>query len=382
MSVRCCPTRYCGRKSATLTAASICQIGMILGHERPLSEVEVRDASLIQAVRAHVLDAYQFTRFAAIGFTIVLPWLGAASATDTVGLGRALGLGGLAIAFHLYAYVLNDVIDLDFDRAEPLRAADPLVRGLVSRGTALAIALAQVPVAFAGARMLGGGRVALGALTAALVGMGAYNLLGKRTGAPLATDLVQGLSWGCLVITGAALAPGTPSCLTSALVITVTVYIVFINGVHGALRDLGSDLAGGAHTMAIVLGARPAGVNALDVPLALRSYALALQLLLVGAVAVVTEAAWPRYTPSWRWLVVVSIAGASCAALALLAAAVRRVHDKWGFVALGMVHLVLSLATLIVPLVPLMSGSMRVLVVAAYICPIAAMLARYGVRWG
>jgi 4-hydroxybenzoate polyprenyltransferase len=355
---------------------------MMASRSNDSSVLTVPRVTVISTMRALVLDAYQFTRFAAIGFTIMLPLFGAASVTDGVKPLRILGLCALAVAFHLYAYVLNDVIDLEFDRLEPLRAADPLVRGLVSRGAALAIALAQVPIAFATVIALGGKERALGPLTVGLLGMTAYNLFGKRTGVPLVTDVVQGISWGCLVIIGAVLATGASNRLTIAVVGTVTVYIVFINGVHGALRDLGSDLAGGAHTMAIALGARPVGEASVEVPPALRSYVLVLQVVLLGAVGMTTATAWTRYTSSWRLLVATGLGVMSCGTIVLLAAAVRRVHDKWSFVTVGMVHLVVSLAVLILPLLPLMSSPMRLLVVAAYIAPITAMLARYGVRWG
>ena len=224
----------------------------------------------------------QFIRFPAFGFTAMLPLLGAATVTRQLASHQTLGLLGVALAFHGFSYVLNDVIDLPLDRTQSLRAEAPLVRGLIRPGTALAFALLQAPAAFVITAWLGGESSAYLALGAAFVLMAVYDALGKRTTFPPATDLIQGVAWGALVFYGASMASASPTTLTVYLFAFVVVYIVMLNGVHASLRDLANDLARGMRSTAILLGARPRGAGQLAIPRRLRLYAWALQAASVG----------------------------------------------------------------------------------------------------
>ncbi|NTU85807.1 MAG: hypothetical protein HGA45_41835, partial [Chloroflexales bacterium] len=83
-------------------------------------------------MRQIILDIYRFFRVSAFGATAVLPILGAASVDPGLAGRRAAELLGVAAAFHAFAYIDNDICDLEVDRTQPLRAAYPLVRGAVS----------------------------------------------------------------------------------------------------------------------------------------------------------------------------------------------------------------------------------------------------------
>jgi 4-hydroxybenzoate polyprenyltransferase len=164
----------------------------------------------------------------------------------------------VAVAFHVYAFVLNDVIDLPIDRTQPRRLRDPLVRGAIRPSQALALALIQPALAILLTVWLGGGLRELGILAVAFGAMGAYNFWGKRCPAPPVTDFVQGLAWGCLPIYAAYVLGAVPNRLTWMVAAYAVGYTLFMNGVHGGLRDLRNDLGQGAQTTAIFLGARPA----------------------------------------------------------------------------------------------------------------------------
>ncbi|MEI7772600.1 MAG: UbiA prenyltransferase family protein, partial [Chloroflexales bacterium] len=210
-----------------------------------------------------LLDAYRFFRFSAFGATAALPLLGAGSAAPQLGVRRVLGLLGVAAAFHAFAYVHNDVCDLEIDRTQPLRADYPLVRGDIAPQAALGIALACVPAAFLIDHWMQPGGSGHLHLAGAFVLMAAYNRWGKTCPFPPLTDLVQGAGWALLIAYGAAASGQPANGLTRALIAYELLLILMVNGVHGALRDLGNDRERGAHTTAIMLGAEetPAGLR-------------------------------------------------------------------------------------------------------------------------
>src|SRR5690349_8948430 len=74
---------------------------------------------------------HTFTRFPVMGVSALLPLLGAASVDPHPSLAPILGLLGVAVAYHNFAYIFNDVVDRPVDLTEPLRAQCPLVRGTV-----------------------------------------------------------------------------------------------------------------------------------------------------------------------------------------------------------------------------------------------------------
>ena len=88
--------------------------------------------------------------------------------------------------------------------------------------------------------------------------MAAYNLWGKRCPVPPLTDLVQGIAWGSLAIYAAYVLGAAPVPMTWMVAAYAVGYTLFMNGVHGGLRDLVNDVGRGARTTAIFLGARPA----------------------------------------------------------------------------------------------------------------------------
>lgn len=226
------------------------------------------------------LNTFQeFIRLPAFGFTVMLPLLGADTARQALTAHQVLGIIGVALAFHSFGYVLNDVIDLPVDRTQALRIDAPMVRGLIRPGQALAFALFQIPVALVLTAWIGGGCESFMVLITGYVMTAIYDCWGKRFAFPPITDVIQGMAWGALVFLGASLGPGSITNLTVHLFAFVVVYIVLINGVHGSLRDCANDLARGSRTTAILLGARPGPDETLFIPLRLKLYALALQAL-------------------------------------------------------------------------------------------------------
>jgi 4-hydroxybenzoate polyprenyltransferase len=320
---------------------------------------------------AGTVTAGAFIRCSALGVTVFFLLLGAASAgaSPDTGARPPLALAVVALAFHVYAYVGNDVVDLPIDRTAPARGRGPLVRGTVRPGTAAVVAAVQVPVAAVAAGW-GGGTAAVLALLAACLLMLVYNLWGKRTPVPQATDLVQGLGWAALTLTGAFIA-GRPGPATGWLLAFITFYIVLANGVHGSIRDVRNDLRHQVRSTAILLGTRPGPGRSLTVPAVVARYAYTLQALLTClALAAPIARHERRHTALGTTALTLAVAALVCVAgFAVLRAALRCTADERLLWAAGALHLIV---TLLLPLVFLAADAPRRLVyvlVVLYIVP-------------
>lgn len=235
-----------------------------------------------RSLRHLAVDLERFVRIHFMGFSAMWPILGAISVARAGALELLPGLLGVALCFHVYAAVLNDVVDLEVDRTQPLRAGHPLVRGAVSPRAALAIALAPVPLAFALLRTaFGANGPAAAALAAAFGCMAIYDVWGKRCPVPPLTDAAQGVAWGALALVGALVA-GEPNALTAVVCAYAVGYLLLINGVHGGMRDLANDLARGRRTTALFLGMRPEADGRATIPLGARRFCSVVQGLLVA----------------------------------------------------------------------------------------------------
>lgn len=198
--------------------------------------------------------------------------LGVAAVNTLPGFGILLTVVGVAVSFHVFAYVQNDVLDLPVDRTQPLRAKDPLVTGLISARAAMILAVVQIPLAMFLTWLTDADVWAYVTLSICFLLMTVYNLYGKRSPIPMLTDAVQGASWGCLAIYGSLVAAGHITVLTSVAFFFGFGFIFLINGVHGGLRDLRNDQATGCRTTAIFFGAYP-GDNVVISTVSLRVFA-------------------------------------------------------------------------------------------------------------
>ena len=235
----------------------------------------------VEAWRA-ILAVDRLVRLHFLNFSSWLVLLGAASVAPELGLGRIAVLLGVALCFHIYAYVLNDVIDLPVDRTQPSRAEDPLVTGEVQPWQALALALVQVPLTLPLHMWLGGRASDLAVLALGFLLMAVYNVWGKRCFFPPLTDLVQGIAWGCLALYGALVSADSLNLLSWVVFGSGAGFIFLINGVHGGLRDLDNDLASGKRTTSIFFGARRDEEVGIRIPTGLVVFAWLVQIVLMA----------------------------------------------------------------------------------------------------
>jgi 4-hydroxybenzoate polyprenyltransferase len=316
----------------------------------------------------------------------MLPLLGATTLAARLTERQVWGVLGVAFSFHLFCYVFNDVIDLPIDRRQPGRAGYPLVRGVVRPWQALTFALIQIPLAFALTAYLGGGAVAYAALGAAFCGGAAYDVWGKRARFPPLTDAVQGLGWASLVLYGALIAGGTPAWPTWLLASFILVYIVQLNGVHASLRDLTGDIAAGARTTAIWMGARVARDRGLVIPRWLIAYAFGLQVLLAGLIAAPLLTNDFGYSP-WKQSLVLAVVLALQAGCAAATAIMLRQTEQSAIGLPVMVYIILSLIALIALFAPAMDAHLRLFVLVAFFGPLVVYdsffkLMRWLMRYG
>jgi 4-hydroxybenzoate polyprenyltransferase len=349
-----------------------------------------RPRSAFCILHAAFADLYHFFRVSAFGATAVLPLLGAGSADPKLPPRRTLGLLAVATAFHAFAYVHNDVCDLPLDRTQPRRAMYPLVRGQISPRAALAVALACVPLAFILHERLVAGASRPRAFTAsrphgphgltpraylalAFALMAAYNRWGKRCPFPPLTDLLQALGWAALLRYGAAAAecqrpsrPASGAALIRLLGAYELLLIMMVNGLHGALRDLANDAAGGARTTAILFGAQARADGGIQVPPALIAYAGLLQAALIALPFWAVAANSAGQAHSARLAAALGVGAVEAATLAVLAAARRHGVST----ELGMAHLVLLLSAPIALVAPGLARHLRAALLAAHLAPL------------
>lgn len=293
------------------------------------AESRERGPGLLRRFRTGVLEADRFARIHFLFFSGLVPLLGAATVRRPLSPGQVILLLGVAVCFHVYAYVLNDVIDLPIDRTQPARQQDPLVRGAIRPWQALAVALGMVPLTIPLTHALGGGIAAHAILGAGFGLMAVYNLWGKRGPVPPITDLVQGLAWGSLAPYAALAVGGEPSALTWTVAGFAAGFILLINGIHGGLRDLANDLARGARNTAIFLGARPVHGGRAHVPAGVVAFAYTVLggLVLLGMVPLLRNDF--GYSPTTRGMMLGVVGGMNLIALVLQAPVFRPGTPRW-----------------------------------------------------
>jgi 4-hydroxybenzoate polyprenyltransferase len=326
------------------------------------------------------VDVYLTVRISTLGFTLLLPLVGSASAAPGWRPLEAAWLVAIALAFHVFAYVFNDVVDLWVDQTEPLRADSPLVGGRISRRRALALAWAMLPLAFALARVGGASAVMLAALALAFGAMAAYDLWGKRCPWPLLTDAVQSAGWVALFLVGALAAPtaGALPAATAWLAGYVFVCVMLVNGVHGALRDLANDERRGARTTAIWFGAQARPDGSAAPSRALVAYTLGLQASLI----VCAFGAWYQQGPaSQRLPASLLVAASIVAACVSLGIAFRQNGSRRAAVAAGAWNIVATLLVLPAVVLPTLGAVGSIVVALVFGLPVLAMWAYNGSHW-
>lgn len=318
----------------------------------------------------------RFARLHFVGFTCVWPILGLVSTDVPVAFSTGLAVLAVGICFHLFGFLLNDVIDLPIDRTQPLRAADPLVRGAVSASAALAVALVQVPLALLIMWRAGASASAYAALAVAFAGMAAYDVYGKRSALPVLTDLVLGLGGSALVLFGAAMS-GTVTAASVLVSVYVALYFLLFNGIHGGMRDIQNDAACGALTTGLFLGMRVRD-GRIEVSTRATAFCWSLQIALILVVVLLAFAA--GYDGTMTGAVLVLGVGVAIVNVRLMHVVLSPDHPRWEEA--YRLHLATLVLAPIFVLAPMMGARWSAFVIVLFLLPMA-MIERvpYIVRW-
>lgn len=322
-----------------------------------------------------------FVRLPAMGTTFVILLLGVASGTRRADALTLLGLLGVGLAFHLFAYLTNDLRDLPIDRTDTRRADSPLIAGTVRPWLALALALAQLPLAAGLTAWMDASLRAWASLATAFGLMSIYNVWGKRGPFPPLTDLVQGLGWGALALYGSAIS-GRWTSLTGWVFGFVVVLIVMANGVHGSLRDILNDSRHGVRSTALLLGARSDAAGRLHFPSRLKIYGFTLQLILIAIVCAPLASNQVDYRPIARFWTLVAVLALGALALRLLhvAAGAEAIGDLR---AIGTLQLIVTVMLAIALVAPSVDSLLLAIVIAGFIAPVLLFgWLPAAIRWG
>jgi 4-hydroxybenzoate polyprenyltransferase len=323
--------------------------------------------ALMRRVVGRARAVSRFARLSAVGATVVVPLLGAVTARSPVTAGDAIGLVVVALAFHLYGYILNDVIDFPIDRTDPRRQQAPLVAGSIGRRTALAIGLANVPIAIVALRSVDDAAGTQAALVLAIGATAAYDLLGKRLAHAVVADLVQAIAWAALCGCG-ALAIGTVTSSTVWLMTFFVVYILMANGVHGGLRDIANDVRHGARTTPILLGAEPLPGGGVRLGTRVTRYATALQWMLTivsGGLLLSLDLEPGALVATALWWAL-----GSALAFGLLHSAIAASDVRARIMVLGALHLIMVIGVVAGVLAPVMPTALLALAITFYATPL------------
>ena len=212
-------------------------------------------------------------------FTMSVTLLGAASATSlhdkVVSVAWLLVLG---LSAHVFGFVLNDLLDLEIDRASGRRT--PLTTGSVSQLLAWAFCLVQLPLmGMIYALALPGGWDGSVVLIVSLALSAVYNRWSKSGAGrfvPFAAELALGAAISTLALAGTlAVSPTVPPaayCTAAALGLVVHQ----LNSVPSGLKDLVSDRACGARSFVIAAGCRVSEGGQVSIPRWVKRYTDAL----------------------------------------------------------------------------------------------------------
>ncbi len=220
-------------------------------HSQQTSTKQFPPMSWFALFKQHVY----LSRFA---FTLFVPLMSAATVTPK-GLpefSTLIIIILVAWGFHMTFYGMNDVTDYELDKVLGRKDDHPLVRGEMSRRTALIITLIHTAGALV-IELLSGTTIRLMILLIiALGGVIIYDVFSKKNSFPPLTDAIESIGFIALSLYGADKV-GDPNALSIILAITFGVFLNFITGSFLGIVDLRGDLKGGAFTTPIWFGNRP-----------------------------------------------------------------------------------------------------------------------------
>jgi 4-hydroxybenzoate polyprenyltransferase len=212
--------------------------------------------------------------------------------------GEFVALWSIGIIVNSYIFVLDDLVDLPHDRANPKRSRRPLVGGRVSVRVALGLSISFPLAALMIAAISGWPHQAEVPFAAVLIAAAFVNIYHQVTRRPLLMDLLYATAMASPIpICSLAVLHGL-TLLTWSATAALFLLALQLNSIAGNLKDLEPDRRTGLRTVALAFGAVLAPDGTLRPGSRYRRYCWVLQsltwltLALALAEAVRAPAAW------------------------------------------------------------------------------------------
>jgi len=181
----------------------------------------------------------------------------------------------------VYGFVLNDYADVEVDKLSKDLSNRPLVKGTISKKTALLICIICVIGAMSTIFLFfykNQINFYLGVLCIIIIAIlgSTYDLFGKRF---IGSDFLVALSEALLVIFGAliVLQDGTLNIITWVIFILTFNQLLYMNAVVGGLKDADHDYLMGVKNIALASGIKVAKDNRLIVPMSFKTFGLGIR---------------------------------------------------------------------------------------------------------
>ena len=217
-------------------------------------------------------------RIPGIGGLAIPPVVGAITVGvfDLYNLTILFFIGALAA---VYGFILNDYVDLEVDKLCEDLKGKPLVSGIISRKTALAISILFIILSYLLIGVLWYGQpidhYKIGALissfTALILGT-IYNFFGKKF---VGSDFLVALSMAFIFLFG-ALSFGEPTIITWVIFILTFNNLLHMNAIEGGIKDSDHDHLMGVKNIALSSGVKVKGNN-ITIPNKFKAFSLGIR---------------------------------------------------------------------------------------------------------
>ena len=201
---------------------------------------------------SNVTEYSKLMRLKAMGVSNVAVF-GALSVTGLLELHHFFLLFFIGIAFNVLGFVLNDYFDMEIDRKSEDLSERPLVKGTISKESALRLALFLYIMIFLLAFIFFRDLLSLSTLLIAVILGTIYDCYGKNF---LASDIILAASIAFFCLFGAFTTSFNIGLLTVVIVSLVFTHVLFFNIIEGGLKDAENDQKIGARTAAVCLGVK------------------------------------------------------------------------------------------------------------------------------
>jgi 4-hydroxybenzoate polyprenyltransferase len=234
-------------------------------------------------MRSIISDYARLLRLPGLGGLSIAPVFGALSLWDVyeTPLPQLVILFFIGALSAIYGFVLNDYADVEIDKLSKELANRPLVKGTITKKTALAIVILCFILTFIiifsffykpqTSFYLGVICILLAAVFGSI-----YNLYGKRF---IGSDFIVALSEAFLVLFGAliVLQNGSLTIFTGIIFILTFNQLVYMNAVEGGLKDADHDYLKNVKNIALASGVKVTKENQLILPPVFKAFGLGIR---------------------------------------------------------------------------------------------------------